>query len=366
MSQTVIAFGDVKAQKKWSANLAIDTLEKSYFTKKFVGKGDNNIIEEKTDLESDQGDRISFDLSVQLRGAPTQGDSRVKGKEENLRFYTDEVIIDQTRKTVSAGGKMTRKRTAHDLRKVGKNRLGDYWSKYLDELFFMYLSGARGMNEDYIEAEDFIGHGGNTFQAPDGQHILYGGSATSKATIVATDTLTRGLVERAVTTAAMMRASDPDTANMVPVVISGEAHYVLVMSPYQEHDMRTASGTPGWLELQKAAASAEGNKNKIFRGGLGMLNNVILHSHSSVIRFNDFGAGSNVSAARSLFMGRQAGICAYGVGKGARFDWKEEMEDFGNEPTVCAGTIIGVKKTRFNGSDFGVMAIDTAAAAPTG
>jgi N4-gp56 family major capsid protein len=366
VTQTVIPFGDVKAQKKWSANLAVDSLEKSYFTKKFVGRGDNNIIEEKTDLESDQGDRISFDLSVQLRGKPTQGDARVKGKEESLKFYTDEVIIDQMRKTVSAGGKMTRKRTAHDLRVVAKNRLGDYWSKYMDELMFIYLSGARGINEDYIEDEEFTGHGGNPLQAPDSQHILYGGSATSKATVTDADRMTRDLVERAVTVAAMMRARDPETANMVPVTVEGENRYVMVMSPYQEHDMRTATGASGWLELQKAAAAAEGNKNKIFKGGLGMVNNVILHSHSSVVRFNDFGAGTNVLAARALFMGRQAGICAYGVAKGARFSWKEEMEDFDNEPTVCAGTIVGVKKTRFNGSDFGIMAVDTAAKAPIG
>ena len=151
MVQTIIPFGDVKAQKKWSSNLAVDVLSKSYFSKKFIGKGDNNIIEQKTELESDKGEKISFDLSVQLRGGPTQGDARVKGKEENLRFYSDEVIIDQTRKSVSAGGRMTRKRTAHDMRVVAKNRLGDYWSKYMDELMFIYLSGARGINEDYIE-----------------------------------------------------------------------------------------------------------------------------------------------------------------------------------------------------------------------
>ena len=364
MTQTVIPFGDVKAQKKWSANLAIDTLEKAYFTKKFVGRGDNNIIEEKTDLESDQGDSISFDLSVQLRGKPTSGDKRVKGKEENLKFYTDEVIIDQLRKTVSAGGKMTRKRTAHDLRKVGKNRLGDYWAKYMDELMFIYLSGARGMNEDFIEDEDYTGHAGNPLRAPDNQHLLFGGSAVSKASLTAADVMSRELIERAVTVAAMMRARDPSTANMVPVTIEGENRYVTVMSPYQEHDMRTATGTGGWLEVQKAAAAAEGNKNKIFKGNLGMINNVVLHSHPSTIRFDDYGVGNDVEASRALFVGRQAGICAYGVAKGSRFSWKEEMEDFDNEPTVCAGTIVGFTKTRFGKSDFGVMAIDTAATAP--
>lgn len=364
MPPTIIPFGDVKAQKKWSSNLAIDALHKAYFTKKFQGKGDNNIIEEKTDLEGEIGDRVSFDLSVQLRQKPTQGDKRLKGKEESLKFYTDEVIIDQTRHAVSAGGKMSRKRSAHDLRKVGKNRLGDYWSKYMDELTFIYLAGARGMNEDFIEDADFTGHGGNAIQAPDNEHILYGGAATSKGTLTAADTMTRDLIEVATTEAKMMRAQNPQTANMVPVTVEGESHYVCVMSPFQEHDMRTATGASGWLELQKAAAAAEGAKSKIFKGGLGMINNAILHSHESVIRFNDFGIGGDVLAARALFMGRQAGVVAYGVKSGARFDWKEEVEDYDNEPTIASGTIVGVKKTRFNGKDFGVLAIDTAAKPP--
>lgn len=364
MSQTVIPWGDPKAVKKWSANLAVDMLDKSYFNTKFIGKGANNIIEEKKDLEADPSDRVSFDLSVQLRKAPTTGDKRVKGNGENLKFFTDEIIIDQARHEVSAGGRMTRKRTVHDLRQVARDRLGDYWSKWQDELFFIYLSGARGINEDFIEDTGYAGHATNPLRAPDAQHILYGGDATSKASLVAADVMTRNVIERAVTRARMMRAKDPATANMVPVKTGSEEHYVTVMSPYQEHDMRNAAGSE-WLDIQKAAAGADGKKNKIFIGGMGMINNVVLHCHPSAIRFDDYGAGSDVEASRALFMGRQAGVYACGM-KNGRFDWSEEMEDRGNEPVVTAGTIIGVSKTRFNNRDFGVMAIDTAATESTG
>lgn len=363
MGQTTVPFGDPKAQKKWSGQLFVETAKKSYW-ERFIGESENSIVQRKTELDSDMGDRISFDLSVQLRGKPTSGDDRVKGKEESLKFFTDEIIIDQIRKTVSAGGKMTRKRQAHDLRKVAKDRLSDYWSMYIDELHFMYMSGARGINEDYIEPVGYEGHAGNPFRAPDAQHILYGGDATSKATLGATDTFSRNLVERATVKARMMRAKDPKAANMLPVTVEGEKHYVIVMTPFQEHDLRNETGERGWLEVQKAAAGAEGRKNPIFKGGQGMINNVVLHSHESVVRFADYGAGSNVAAARALFLGRQAGVCAYGTAGGLRYTWKEEMDDFDNEPVVCAGTIIGVSKTRFNGRDFGVCAIDTAATDP--
>lgn len=358
MAQTILNSSDPKTQKKWSASLAVDTQKKSYFTRKFVGEGDNSLIQRKTELDSDAGDKISFDLSVQLRGRPVRGDAKAKGTEENLRFFTDEVMIDQIRHPVSAGGRMTRKRTVHNLRTIAKDRLSDYWSAYMDELAFIYLSGARGVNLDFIEGTDFAGHAGNPIQAPDSGHILFGGSATSKATITTADKMSRTLIERAATVAGTMRSSDPTNANMLPVTVMGEPHYVLLMHKFQEYDLRTADAT-GWLEMQKAAAQAEGRNNPIFKGGLGMLNNTVLHSHESVIRFSDYGSGVNLPAARALFMGRQAGVIAYGTAGGLSYSWQEEMDDYGNEITVNAGTIVGMKKTRFNSKDFGVMALDT-------
>lgn len=363
MAQTVIPFGDPKAQKKWSSALAVDQIKKSYFEKKFIGDSENSVIQKKTELETDAGDTISFDLSVQLRGEATEGDARLEGKEESLKFYTDQVIIDQTRKAVSAGGRMTRKRSAHDLRKVAKDRASDYWARYMDEMMFIYLSGARGVNRDFLFPLDWAGRAGNALQAPDAGHMLYGGDAASKATLDATDTMTRAVIERAKVQATMLQAQDPEAANMAPVTIDGEEHYVMLMNPFQAHDLRTSSGSD-WLDVQKAAAAAEGRANPIFKGGLGMINNVVLHEHRNGIRFSDYGAGSNVSAGRALFLGRQAGVVAYGTSGGMRWAWEEELKDYGNEPTVASGAIFGFKKSRFNGKDFGVISIDTAAKDP--
>jgi N4-gp56 family major capsid protein len=230
-------------------------------------------------------------------------------------------------------------------------------------MHFIYLSGARGINQDYVEDVTWVGFAGNPIEAPDAGHILYGGDGTKvKNTIVAGDTMSRAVIERAAVKATMMRAVDPATANMIAINIDGEQHYVCVMSPFQEHDLRI-SDAGGWLDIQKAAAQAEGRNNPIFKGGLGMIDNVVLHSHESVIRFSDYGAGT-VPAARALFMGRQAAVCAYGSAGGLRFTWTEEISDHGNEPKVAAGVIMGIKKTRFNGKDFGILSIDTAAKNP--
>ncbi|KQV27835.1 N4-gp56 family major capsid protein [Rhizobium sp. Root1203] len=363
MAPVTVGFGDPKAQKKWSGNLFIATFQKSYWDRKFIGESDEYAIQRLTDLESDAGDTITFDLSVQLRGKPTYGDQRLQGKEENLRFFSDQILIDQMRHGVSAGGKMSRKRTVHNIRKIGKDRLSDYWSKFIDQMIFIYLAGARGVNENFIESTDWTGHATNPIEAPDTDHVLFGGDATSKASIDATDKMSRGLIEKAATKASMMAAVSPENAQMMPLMINGESHYVTVMSKFQSYDLRT-NDTGGWLEIQKAAATAEGRNNPIFKGGLGMINNVVLHEHEDVIRFSDYGAGANVAAARALFMGRQAGVVAFGSTGGFRFSWTEEMQDHGNEPVISAGVIAGVKKTRFNGKDFGLLGLDTAAKDP--
>lgn len=364
MSQTVITHNDPKTNKKWSADLAVDTRKKSYFESKFIGVTDNSIIQRKTELDNGTGDRISFDLSVQMRGEATYGDARLEGKEESLKFYTDEVNIDQVRKAASSGGRMTRKRTVHNLRTIAKSRLSDWFARFYDEALFMYLSGARGINADFTAPTSYAGFARNPFEAPDDSHILFGGDSLSKQTITSEDIMTRDVIERANTKAAMMQAEDPDTANMVPVKINSEEHYVCVMSPYQEHDLRN-SDKGGWLEIQKAASSAEGRSNPIFKGGLGMINGTILHSHRNVIRFNDYGAGADLPAARALFMGRQAAVVAYGNGGGGvRYQWEEDIRDYGNELSVASGFIGGMKKTRFNNRDFGVVAIDTFAKNP--
>lgn len=361
MAETLVGVGNPRAVKRWSANLVVDTNIKSYWNKKFTGEGTNNIIQRMTELENDAGDTITYDLLVQLRQKPVRGDQRAQGREENLRFYSDEIKIDQLRAPVSAGGRMTRKRTLHNLRQNAKDLLSEYWAKYMDELHFIVLSGARGVNEDFYEDLDFADQNGNSITAPDSAHILYGGDATSKASLATADKMDRTLIERTETYARMIRATNPEMTNIQPVNVQGENRFLMVMSTYQEHDMRTAD-TTGWLEIQKAAAGAEGRNNPIFKGALGMLKNVILHSHENVIRFSDYGAGSNVEAARALFLGRQAGAMAYGTAGGSRYQWIEEQGDYKNHVNICAGCIFGMKKTRFNGKDFGVIAVDTAAA----
>jgi N4-gp56 family major capsid protein len=369
--QTVVGTGDAKAVQKYSAFLAVDVGKKSYFNKKFMGVG----IEAETplqtmpELESDAGEKISYDLVMALKMKPIQGDNQLRGKEEDLKFYTDSVLIDQLRGGVNTGGRMTRKRTIHDLRKVARARQSDWWARLFDETFFMYLSGARGVATDFIEDTSFTGYAGNSFVAPDTSHLMYGGSATAKNNVATTDKMTLAAIDKAQVKASTMGGGTTGIPRIQPCMVDGEETYVMLMHDFQLYDLRVNTSTGQWLDIQKAAATAQGTNNPIFKGGAGMYNKTVLHNHRNVIRFSDYGAGSNVAAARALFLGRQAGVVAFGSpGTGLRFDWNEEMEDRGNQVVITTNTIMGVKKTAFTidgtSRDFGVVAVDTAAADP--
>jgi N4-gp56 family major capsid protein len=367
MSKTVIGVGDAKAVRKYGGFLAVDVGRTSYWNKKMMGVGADaqTPIQTLLELENEAGDTITYDLVMQLKMQPVEGDAILRGKEEDLKFYSDSISIDQARGGVNTGGKMSRKRTIHDMRKIARARQKDWWARLFDELFFMYLSGRRGSNGDYIYAADYAGFAGNALVAPDNLHLMYGGAATSKATLASTDIFDLKLIDRAQARAQTMGGGTSGVPGIEPCMIDGEEHFVCVMHPWQEYALRTNTAQGQWLDLQKAAATAEGRNSPIFKGNCGMHNSTVLQKHKAVSLASDYGAGANVASARALFLGRQAGVVAFGsAGTGLRFDWNEEMEDRGNQVVITTGSIFGVKKTAFvidgTSRDSGLISLDTA------
>lgn len=299
-----------------------------------------------------------------------------------LKFYTDTLWIDQARHGVNTGGRMTRKRTLLDLRKIAKARLADYWARLFDELFFIYLSGTRGDNADYLYGANYGGFANNPVSAPDSYHTLPVNGRTgagdwvpsTAATTPDGDYMRLDTIDQAVARASVMGGGSTGIPMIEPCMIDGEEHFVMVMHPYQAFQVRRAAGTAQWMDIFKALTTAEGYKSPIFKGGLGLYNNVVLHQHRAVVRFTNMNtSGSAAAGARALFMGRQAGVIAYGSGgNDMHFDWHEETADHGNQIKVSASAIFGIKKSAFTlpvtntKTDFGLLAVDSTVASYAG
>ena len=72
MGQTIIGLGDPKAVKRYSGNLAIDIPRVGFWTSKYMDSGDvpNRPVWQLTDLENENGEKVTFDLSMQLNMQP--------------------------------------------------------------------------------------------------------------------------------------------------------------------------------------------------------------------------------------------------------------------------------------------------------
>ena len=370
MARTIIGLGDAKAVKRWSGNLAYDVSQKSYFNQRFMGKGQDSEmpIQILTDLESDAGEAIVYDLLAELKMAPVEGEDILEGKEEAQRFYTDTVYIDQARAGVNTGGRMTRKRTLHNLRESAKRQQSSWWGRLFDELLFIYLSGSRGVNNNFVLPTTYSGRASNALVSPDANHVLYGkasgSQATSTITLTSSNVFDLELIDRAKTQADAQGGGATGIPVLQPCKFNGEETFVCVMSTYQEADMRANVNTGQWMDIQKAATYAEGYKSNLFKGALGMYRGVVLHSHRNAIRFNNWASTQDKWGARALFMGSQAAVMAFGSpGTNMRFDWYEEARDNGDKVVITTSSIFGIKKCTFttdNGpNDFGVFALDT-------
>lgn len=353
MGATEFTLGHPLAVQRWSDSLAVESEVKQYWAK-FMGTGDDVLIKIQKELEKKAGEKITVGLRMKLGGDGTEGDNPIEGTtaEEALSFFNDSLLINQRRKGTKSKGRMSEQRVPYNMRKEGRDALSTWYAEDYDQQLFMYLSGARGIDTSFHVPLSWNGRAGNDLQAPDSTHIVYGGDATAKNDLDASDLMDLSLVDRLV---AKVETMDPQ---MLPFMIDGEHKYVLLMHIFQAFAMRKATSSNDWLDIHK---NTDGQTSLIYKNALGEFNGVVLHKHRNVIRFSDYGAGANVTAARALFLGAQAGMIAWG-GNGSgigRYTWNEETDDRGNALAITAGAIFGVKKSRYNGKDFGVIAVDT-------
>jgi len=88
---------------------------------------------------------------------------------------------------------------------------------------------------------------------------------------------------------------------------------------------------------------------------LGVYDGVVIHEHEKVPIFSTWGAGGALPGAYAILCGRQAAVMAM-VAEGK---FHEEMVDRGKAPYIGLTLFWGIKKTRFNSKDFGIVSIGT-------
>jgi N4-gp56 family major capsid protein len=346
MADTILGTNDALTLKLWGKKAFYDAVKPTLFGK-LMGTSDTAIVQIKDELNKEAGDRVRFRLRALPSGAGRTGEETLEGYEEGLTFHNFDLTIDTMRHAHKVSLNMSQQRANFDLRTEAKDAQSEWWEERIDSYFIRVLSGDTTLPGVWAGT------------APSTNRIIYGGDATAKNNVDATDKMSLTLIDRLVEKAKLA------SPTMRKGRFGGKTAYVLIMHPYQVYDLRTNTSAGQWLDIQKAAM--QGGKvddNPIWSEALGVYNGVILVESTRIQTFTDYGAGANVGAARALFLGAQAACVAFG--KGYNFDkmkWVERKWDYEAKFAVAATMLWGMKKTVFNSEDFGVIAVDTAATA---
>jgi N4-gp56 family major capsid protein len=347
MAQTSYQTNDPESVKLWRKRLAREALKATWIGK-FIGESDESLIQILDETSKGAGDKVTVTLRMQLVGDGVLGDGTVEGNEEALATYTDAPIIDQLRHAVRSKGKMVEQRITFKIREESQVGLKDWWAGRMDTSFFNQIAG-------YTPQTDVRYTGLQASIAPDASH-LYLGAVANEQSLSSANPFDLTMIDNALALAKLA------TPAIRPIMVDGNEMYVCFLHTWQVVSMRTNTSAGQWLDIQKAATTGDGSKkNPIFTGALGVYNNVILHESSRVPHGVNSATGAPITTVRrAILCGAQAAAICFGEDYSfEKWDWNEELFDYGNQLGVEAGCIHGIKKLRFNGADFSTIAIPT-------
>ena len=416
MAETTVLTSSPQAIKLFSVSLHAETIRKTKFLRLMSGGVSNQSMalakterQQSTphmpiviidDLTNNAGDKVTVDMFRVVQGKPFMGDTTAEGRGAPLSFSNMEVRIDQSRFPISAGSNMTQKRTAHNLRKIARAEMVNWFARYNDQCIQVHLAGARGDDDsiDWIIPKDndpeFNSIMINPVEPPTSNRYFVAGGGDDVSSIGNTDALTLEDLDVIVTNL-REQALPPAGIELNNVYMEDDNPvWCLLVSQRQWHyiETRLKANISSWRQfLADAAVRAATTKHPLFKGEAGMWNSLLIKKMTRPIRFN---AGTNVSFTnaatgavdsskavpsgltvdRAILLGGQALALARGsagnkVGGPFPMRWSEVMRDHGNSLEVLGAQMDGKRKFRFVGSDnmttdFGVAVIDSYAPDP--
>lgn len=422
--QTNVPAGSPLARKSYSAALFARVIQAPTLLKSLTGpapkqsqaeaklKGQTNPdmpVVRVTDLTKTAGDTVSVDCFDTINGKPLMGDSDAEGRGEKLSESSMDIRIDLSTKVVDAGGKMSQKRTLHNLRGLAMAQLAGYFPRLQTQTAWVHMAGARGsmVGRDWVVPtaadSDFADIMINTVKAPtynrhyviDGASLVQGGAQLGSIdtsdiwTLAHIDEISLLLDDMDIPMQNIKIADDP-AANDDP--IKG----VLYLTPRQWNQIKTATSAGNWRTFLQNAWNRKsyGSKHPLFSGEPGLWNGVLIRVQPRfTVRFAGGESTQIVAAAdrytaaesaqavagiagthaveRAVLLGAQALGYVFGKNQSSEyyFNWMERRYNFERALEVAGDCMGGMSKLRFDyndgqgnqePTDIGAMVFDSA------
>lgn len=385
---TTIATSSALAVKYYSVALFNESIRRGTFRKNLTGPAPKQSAAEMkakgqtppeypfvtiTDLASGPGDRVSVDLFNMTRGKPTMGDRKIAGRLMSLSSSSMDIKINQCRGGIETGGRMTNKRTKHNLRTLAKANLAGWNARLYDQLAQVHVSGARGTQDDdewvvpLTTDAEFTDICVNDILPPTRNRRFFAGDATSVTNLDTADILTLDDLDRI----RMQLGEMPFT--LQPIQLEGDEQaeddplYVMYVTERVWFNIQRSTTGQNWRNfLSLAVERSKGFNHPLFRGSPGMWAGILVKKMRRSIRFaaadtvQEYDASdvaqnvsANVGFDRCVLLGGQALAIAYGAseGSGYHFSWHEEMSDHDNIREISSSSMSGMSKIRFTGTD---------------
>lgn len=362
------------------------------------------------DLIKTAGDKVTVDAINVVKGRPIMGDQNAEGKGAKMDFASMEIAIDMATVPIDAGGKMSQKRTYHDLVSLGVAQLRGLMPRLAWQRCLVHMAGARGVQDGQDWAlpldtdAEFTEMLVNPLTAPtynrhyviDGSDLVQGGAQL--ASIDTTDSWKLSHIDRlAALWDEMPTRMQPIRIPGDPVAMDDPIKGVLFLDPLA-YDALLVDNTSGYniREFQKNGLerASYGNlrNHPLFAGSPIFWNGVLVRKISHAIRFNPNTTVKHVTAAnkllatetdvtianfatthqvsRGLFVGAQGLAQCLGTNRtsGVPYSLLENTYNFGRSREMAGEMIGGEAKLRFKlynaageqeMTDFGVMVIDS-------
>lgn len=360
MAVTTYGVNDAMAVKLWSKKLAVE-VSKATAIAPLIGTSSNSIIQLKDETSKGNGDKVTFGLRTQLIGDGVTENEVLEGNEEALSTYSDSIVINELAHAVRVknGQTIDAQRVPFDLREEASAGLTDWYADRLSLMAFMQWGGYTGTTmsfEGRTLAIRPVHYGFNAPTAP--TRVVRPNARANDQSLISTDLFDLKLIDYAVEQA---KLSNP---KIRPVRINGENKYVMYLHPTQITDLRTTTASGQWLDITKAVYQGSKQNNPIYDGSLGEYNGVILREAEHVVPGVNSSTNAQITTVRrAVLLGAQSAVAAFGLKTAPnKYKMVEELFDYQRELGVSVQTVIGMKKTVFNSSDFGTVVVSTYAA----
>lgn len=357
-------FAGLTAQQKivWSRDVW-QAARDQMFINKFLGKGENAVIQRVTELtKTERGEQVIMHLVADLVEDGVIGDNEREGNEEALQSYNQIINIDLISHGVRNKGKLSDQKSVINFREHAKSRLSYWLANRADQLAFLTMSGL-----SYAFQNNGAARTGSPF--PNLAFAADVSAPSAKRSLMWDGTALQTSATGSITSSYL-----PTYKMIVDLVSYAKEHYVkpLMAGGKEYYVMFVQPGTLGMLkkdaDYQRAITTAlpRSENNPFFTGAQVTIDGVVLHEHRLVYHTKGaaaaakWGAGGNVNGTRSLLCGAQAlGMADLGVP-----EWDEKTFQYGAQQGINIDKMFGLVKPKFYSiydksvEDFGVITCD--------